>query len=360
MKFLTKKILFIIFFLTILSIITIIIMITSTNNNISLKDANIKTDHFTLDNGMEVIIIPNHRVAGIMHMVWYKVGSINEQEGKTGLAHYLEHLMFHGTTKYPKDEIDKQISGFGGTHNAFTSNDFTAYYQNIPKDYLEKVMDMESDRMRNLILEEKQTEIEKNIVLEERLMRRDNSPKSVLGEKVRAGLFGKNHPYGKPIIGFEEDIKNFTFSDALDFYNKYYFPNNAILVLAGDITKKDALPLINKYYTKLEKGENLEVQFAEEIAEISKKKVEHYDKNTKDVTVSLSYLAPDLLSKKISNKNIPYSLTLLAYLLGGNKNSILYKKLALEKNLVLNVSSSYSDMSRGQSSFDIYFTLKKS
>jgi len=324
-------------------------------NRVDLSQTKFQVDYFKLDNGMEVLIIPNSRVPAVMHMLWYKVGGIDEKLGKTGLAHYLEHLMFHGTEKYAKDEMDKQVSDFGGSHNAFTSYDFTAYYQNLPKQYLEGVMDMESDRMRGLVLEEEQTKTERNIVLEERLMRRDNSPRAVLGEKIREALVGKEHPYGRPLIGYEDDIEGLTHQDALDFYNKYYFPNNTVLVLAGDITKEEVEPLIEKYYGVIPKGPELKVTMAEEVSKPLKQKVEHSDKNTSNVEIKYAYLAPDLLSVE---KKHAYALSLISYLLADTKTSVLYKKLVLEEDLAISVSSSYSDMSRGQAFFEIDVVLK--
>ncbi len=322
---------------------------------LDMHDTHIKTEHFTLKNGMEVIIIPNDRVPAVLHMLWYKVGGIDEKLGKTGLAHYLEHLMFHGTKKFPKDEIDKRVSSFGGSHNAFTSYDFTAYYQNVPKEYLGAVMEMEADRMRNLVLEKKQTKIERNIVLEERLMRRDNSPNSVLSEKINEAMFGKEHPYGRPLIGYEDDIENLTHEDALAFYNKYYFPNNTVLVLAGDIDAETAKPLIDKYYAPLEKGPELEFTLAAPVTKVKNPYVEHSDKTVSSTTIKYSYLAPDLLAPE---KDLSYALNIISFIAAGNKNSILYKKLVTELDLALGVSASYSDMSRGQADFRFSVTLK--
>ena len=339
-------------------ILTIVILIMLATNLMKKTDSlqsPLNIEHFTLDNGLEVLLIPNHRVPAVMHMLWYKVGGIDEIKNKTGLAHYLEHLMFHGTKKYPKDEIDKKVSSFGGSHNAFTSYDFTAYYQNIPKSHLEEVMDMESDRMRNLILNKKDAITERKIVLEERLLRRDNSPRAVLEEKVREALFSKNHPYGRPLIGYEADIETLTLDDAVEFYNKYYHPNNAILVIAGDISRQELEPLVNKYYAPLKSGNKINITLAKSREKAAKTEVKHYDKNTSNISLKLAYLAPDLMSE---NKEHSYSLLLISYLLAGGQNSILHKKLVLKHNLAINVSSYYSQMSRGQSYFTINATLK--
>jgi zinc protease len=340
--------------LTILIITIVTIMFFKAKDN-DLLTTKINIEYFTLANGMDVILLPNHRVPAVMHMVWYKVGGIDEKLGKTGLAHYLEHLMFHGTKKYPKGVIDDLVSSFGGSHNAFTSYDFTAYYQNIPKKNLEELMDLEADRMRGLVLNEKDALIERDVVLEERLLRRDNSPQAVLSEKVREGLFSKSHPYGRPLIGYEDDISKLTFNDALSFYNKYYHPNNAILVLAGDISKAEVMPLIDKYYGALPAGKEVNISVAKKVAKVNKNVVKHYDENINNISLRLSYLAPDLLSVE---KEHSYALSVASYLLGGGQNSILYKKLVIEKDLAINANVSYSDMSRGQSYFSINVTLK--
>ncbi|MFZ8864898.1 MAG: M16 family metallopeptidase [Rickettsiales bacterium] len=328
---------------------------SESKNDITFENSEFSIENFMLENGMEVVLIPNHRVPAVMHMVWYKVGGINEQLGKTGLAHYLEHLMFHGTRRYKKNDLDNLVSEFGGSHNAFTSYDFTAYYQNVPKEYLDEVMDIESDRMRNLVLVEEQTKIERNVVLEERLMRRDNSPRSVLDEKVKEDMLGKEHPYGRPLIGYEEDIQALTHQEAIDFYNKYYFPNNAILILAGDLNIEEAKKLAEKYYATIPAGPENKIKMAEERSSVIKNFTIHYDKNTTNTEIKLSYLAPDLLAQ---NKEHSYALSVLSYLLAGKKNSILYKKLITELDIALSVSSSYSDMSRGQSFFEIDIILK--
>ena len=192
-------------------------------------------------------------------------------------------------------------------------------------------------------------------MLEERLLRRDNSPQAVLSEKVREALFSKSHPYGRPLIGYEDDIAKLTFNDALNFYNKYYHPNNAILVLAGDISKSEVMPLIDKYYASLPAGKKVNVDMAKKTDKVSKNIVKYYDKNINNISLKLSYLAPDLLS---DGKEHSYALSVAAYLLGGGQNSILYKKLVIEKNLAINATTSYSDMSRGQSYFSINVTLK--
>ena len=217
-------------------------------------------------------------------------------------------------------------------------------------------MDMESDRMRNLQLKKKAAETERDVVLEERLLRRDNSPKAILGEKSREALFGKDHPYGRPLIGYEDDISKLTYQDALEFYNKYYFPNNTILILAGDITRDEAMPLIEEYYAPLPRGEEVEITRAPKRDKVKRKKVTHYDKNISNVYLQYSYLAPDLMSEE--NPKYSYALNIISYLLGGNKNSVLHKSLVLVEDLAISVSVGYSDSSRGQTDFEINVTLK--
>jgi zinc protease len=321
----------------------------------NIESAKYNIEHYKIDNGLEVILIPNKRVPAVMHMLWYYVGGMNEKLGKTGLAHYLEHLLFHGTVKYPKDYLDDFVSSIGGSHNAFTSYDFTAYYQTIPKKYLEDVMDIEADRMRNIVLEPEQTIIERKIVLEERLMRRDNAPRAVLSEKLRESIFGKNNPYGRPLIGYEDDIANLTYDDALEFYNKYYYPNNAVLVIAGDIDINNVKNLVTKYYAPIKTGGTKAFHKVKEVTHVKNKLVTHEDKNSSNLEISVVYLAPSALSKE---NNHVYSLAISSYLLAEHKNSILFKRLVTEEDIALSISSNYSDLSRGQTFFEISVIAK--
>ena len=205
---------------------------------------------FTLKNGMQVVIVENHRVPVVAHMVWYRVGSADEGPGETGIAHFLEHLMFKGTKKRKPGEFSQIVARNGGQENAFTSTDYTAHFQTIAADRLEMVMEMEADRMTNLVITEKEVEPERLVVLEERRSRVDNNPGAILGEHINGALF-LNHPYRNPVIGWEHDIKALDIKRILAFYKRWYAPNNAILVVAGAITAEQVRPLAKKYYGKI-------------------------------------------------------------------------------------------------------------
>ena len=183
---------------------------------------------FTLDNGMQVVVIPNHRSPVVSHMVWYRVGSADEPPGKSGIAHFLEHLMFKGTPRFPEGAMTAIVARNGGRQNAFTNTDYTAYFQNIAVDHLPLVMDMEADRMRNLVVSENDVATERQVIIEERRSRVENIPSSLLGERVSAALWGTNH-YGIPVIGHMEEMLALTREDAFSFYRDYYAPHNAIL-----------------------------------------------------------------------------------------------------------------------------------
>ena len=198
--------------------------------------------HFTLENGLEVVVIPDHRAPVVTHMVWYKVGSADETPGKSGLAHFLEHLMFMGTEKNPAGRFSQVVATIGGQENAFTSADYTAYFQRVPREQLKQMMTMEADRMTGLVLTDDVVRPELNVVLEEQNMRVANNPNARLGEQMDAALF-LNHPYGKPVIGWRHEIQQLDREDALAFYRRFYSPNNAILVVAGDVTPEDVREL---------------------------------------------------------------------------------------------------------------------
>ena len=190
--------------------------------------------HLRLDNGMEIVVIPDNRTPVVTHMIWYKNGAADDPQGKSGIAHFLEHLMFKGTKKHPQGEFSNLVSDLGGQENAFTSYDFTAYFQRIGKEHLRTLMEFEADRMTNLVLTDEVVTPERDVVLEERRMRTDNDPAAQLDEAVQAALFS-HHPYGTPIIGWHHEIEDLHREDALNYYHRFYTPENAILIVAGDV-----------------------------------------------------------------------------------------------------------------------------
>jgi zinc protease len=192
---------------------------------------------FRLDNGMDVVVIEDHRAPVVTHMVWYRVGGADDPRGKSGVAHFLEHLMFKGTNDIPESAFSKIIAANGGQDNAFTTQDYTGYFQRIAVDRLELVMRMEADRMRNLVLTEALVNPERDVVIEERNSRVENDPGSIFSEQRDAAFF-LNHPYGIPVIGWKQEIEGLSLEDSLAFYRRYYAPNNAILVVAGDSQRR--------------------------------------------------------------------------------------------------------------------------
>src|SRR6201993_5048227 len=206
---------------------------------------------FTLPNGLQVLVIQDHRTPVVTQMVWYKVGSADETPGKSGLAHFLEHLMFKGTANHPEGEFSKTVLKVGGNENAFTSVDYTGYFQRIPREQLKSMMEFEADRMTGLILKDENVLPERDVVLEEYNMRVANNPEARLNEQIMAALY-LNHPYGRPVIGWHQEIEKLDREDALAFYRRFYAPNNAILVIAGDVEVKDVRPLVEGTFGKVQ------------------------------------------------------------------------------------------------------------
>lgn len=207
---------------------------------------------FTLQNGMQVVVIPNHRAPVVTHMVWIKVGGADNLPGRSGMAHYFEHLMFKGTKKIAPGDFSKIVKTLGGEDNAFTGQDYTAFYQSIAVENLPKVMEMEADRMQNLSPPEEHFKSEKAVVLEERRQRTDNDPRAMFNEQINSELY-INHPYGTPVVGWMDEIEKYDWADVKSYYDTWYAPNNAILVVSGDITAETLKPLAEKYYGAIPK-----------------------------------------------------------------------------------------------------------
>ncbi|ODN71730.1 M16 family metallopeptidase [Methylobrevis pamukkalensis] len=205
---------------------------------------------FTLGNGLEVVVIPDHRAPVVTHMVWYKVGASDEPVGKTGIAHFLEHLMFKGTLLHPAGEFSRVIAENGGEENAFTSSDYTAYYQRVAREHLGLMMTFEADRMSGLVLTDSNVLPERQVILEERNMRLDGEPSAILSASVDAVL-NLGHPYGVPVIGWREDMETLSRQDAIAFYDRFYTPNNAVLVVAGDVEPDEVRRLAEDTYGKV-------------------------------------------------------------------------------------------------------------
>lgn len=303
---------------------------------------------FELKNGLKVIVIENKRAPVVAQMIWYNFGSGVEENGKSGLAHFMEHLMFKGTKKFPDSYYSNFISRIGGSENAFTSYDYTAYYQVFPKYELEKIMQMESDRMINLTLSKENVEIEKKVILEERFQRVESDPSAKLDESMRTVLF-PNHYYGRPIIGWKHEIENLSFDDVIEFYKKYYVPNNATLVLSGDVDFERVKKLTKKYFGKRRKGNAL----------IYENVVDPNIETSVTVEMKHSTVKQNIWKKFYrvnSYKNsIKDSLALEIGLriLASGSSSILYENLVNKKKKFSAIGGYYQGLTRGEGS--VYF-----
>jgi zinc protease len=295
--------------------------------------------HFTLANGLEVVVIPDHRTPVITHMVWYRVGSADETAGKSGLAHFLEHLMFKGTKKNPQGLFSQTVSIIGGQENAFTSSDYTGYFQRTAREHLKMLMEFESDRMTGLVLTDDVVKPELQVVLEEQNMRVANNPAARLSEQVDAALY-LNHPYGRPIIGWRQEIEKLTREDALEFYRRFYTPNNAILVVAGDVTADEVKKLAEETYGKVERITEIAPRVRpQEPTQVAPRTVTLADPRVTQPSMQRYYLVPSYTTAKAGESE---ALEVLAHIMGRGSNSRLYDKLVVEKSIAVNVSAGYS------------------
>ncbi len=295
-------------------------------------------DTFTLDNGMQVVVIPDHRVPVVTHMVWYKVGAADEPPMKSGIAHFLEHLMFKGTNKIPPGEMSKIVARNGGQDNAFTNHDYTAYFQRVALDRLPVVMELEADRMTGLVLSDEVVYPERDVVLEERSSRTDNNPENILSEQMSAALF-KTHAYGTPVIGWAHEIRSLTTKDALDFYRQYYAPNNAILIVAGDITAGQLRPLAEQFYGSIPPVELPQRARAKEPPGAAPIHIDYRDARVEQASFRRSYLAP---SYSTAEQGMAEAIDVLVQLLGVGSTSRFYRALVVSQALAASAGSWYS------------------
>jgi zinc protease len=312
---------------------------------------NVDVSAFTLDNGMQVVVIPDRRAPVVTQMVWYRVGSADEPYGVSGIAHFFEHLMFKGTTKFPAGRFDAIVRENGAEDNAFTTKDTTAYFQKVAKERLPLMMELEADRMQNLVLTEEVMAPERQVVSEERRERTENDPSGLLGEQLDAAMFTA-HPYGKPIIGWRHEMEKLSIDDALRFYKAHYTPSNAVLVVAGDVTTDEVKALAEKYYGGLKNSFMAKPrERTEEPAPIAARRVTLKDARAAAPFVQRSYLAPSYSKAEGLEGE---ALDLLAEILGGGASSILYKKLVVEQKIASYAGAWYSGDGLDYGSFGIY------
>ncbi|UJO99889.1 MAG: insulinase family protein [Nitrosomonas sp.] len=305
---------------------------------------------FLLDNGLRLIVKQDHRSPVVVTQIWYKAGSIDEVNGVTGVAHVLEHMMFKGTEKVPNGEFSKKIAAAGGRENAFTSYDYTAYYQQLHKNHLPMAMELEADRMRNLILTEEEFSKEIKVVMEERRLRTDDQARSLLYEKMMSVAY-QAHPYKNPIIGWMNDLENMRVEDAREWYDRWYAPNNAILIVVGDVDANEVFRLAQKNYGTIPKHPLLPLN-------ARKPQTEPPQTGTKRIIVKapaelpylmMGYHAPTI--RNVTEDWEPYALEILEGVLDGHASARLNKSLVRESQIANSANAGYSAMARGPSIF---------
>jgi zinc protease len=297
----------------------------------------------TLDNGLKVVLLENHKAPLITFQVWYRVGSRNEEWGKTGLSHMLEHMMFKGTEKTGPEEFSRIIQENGGNDNAFTSRDFTAYFENLSSDRAGVAINLEADRMENLRLREEDFSTERMVVMEERRMRTEDNPSAFLQEQLEAAAF-QLQPYHWPVIGWMEDVKGFTLDDVRAYYKEYYNPANAFIVVVGDFRKREILGSIEKAFGPIREG----------VSPVQKRDIDPPQAGERRVYVKREAQLPSIvIGYHVPNLRQPdsYALEVLATVLSGGKSSRLYKDLVLDKQLAFNVDADNPLFSKDPSLF---------
>ena len=306
---------------------------------------------FTLSNGMQVVVIPDHRTPVVTEMIWYKVGSADETPGKSGLAHFLEHLMFKGTAKHPAGEFSQTVLRVGGNENASTSVDYTNYYQRVPKEQLPTMMEFEADRMTGLILKDENVLPERDVVLVEYNMRVANNPDARLNEQIMAALY-LNHPSGRPVIGWHQEIEKLDREDALAFYRRFYAPNNAILVIAGDVDAAEIRPLVERNFGSIPAQPAIPARRVrpQEPEPTAPRTVTLADPRVEQPSMRRYYLVPSATTAAAGESA---ALDVLAQLMGSGSNSYLYRALVVDKPLAVSANASYSSISLDPTQFAI-------
>jgi zinc protease len=306
---------------------------------------------FTLSNGLQVVVIPDHRTPVVTHMIWYKVGSADETPGKSGLAHFLEHLMFKGTSKHPAGEFSQTVLRIGGNENAFTSTDYTGYFQRVPREELGKMMEFEADRMTGLVLKDENVLPERDVVLEEFNMRVANNPEARLTEQVMAALY-LNHPYGRPVIGWHQEIEKLDREDALAFYRRFYAPNNAILVVAGDVDAEELRPMVERTFGPIAAQPAIPALRLrpQEPEPAAPRTVTLSDPRVEQPSLRRYYLVPSATTAAAGESP---ALDVLAQLMGGGSNSYLYRRLVVDRPLAVTANVAYQGTSLDATQFTI-------
>ena len=305
---------------------------------------------FILGNGLELVVIPDHRAPVVTHMIWYKVGAADETPGKSGLAHFLEHLMFKGTAKNPAGKFSQVVARIGGQENAFTSQDYTGYFQRVPSEQLRTVMEFEADRMTGLQLTDDVVLPERNVILEEQNQRVGNNPRARLSEQIDAALY-LNHPYGKPVIGWRHEMEQLSRDDAIGFYRRFYAPNNAIVVIAGDVDPLKVRTMVEETYGKIPRHGMVAPRVRpEEPPPVAMRSLTLADPRVEMPTLQREYLTPSFRTAKRGESE---ALEVLSHILGSGSNSRLYRALVVDKQMAVMASAWYDANALDLSKFGV-------
>ena len=315
--------------------------------------ADISVQEFKLSNGLKLVVQEDHRSPVVVSQVWYRAGSLDEVNGKTGVAHVLEHMMFKGTKKIPVGQFSRLVAAAGGKENAFTSADYTCYFQQLEKSHLPLSFELEADRMANLIITDAEFAKEIKVVMEERRWRTEDKPQSKVNEQFQSTAF-KVHPYARPVVGYMNDLENMTAADAREWYNTWYAPNNATIVVVGDVKAQDVLKLAKQHFGKL-KAKKLPARKPQtEPAQIGERRIV-VKAPGKLPYLTMGYHVPTLIGAESSSATStpeqgwePYALDVLAGVLSGNDSARLNQKLVRETSLAVDVGAGYDSTSRGR------------
>ena len=305
---------------------------------------------YMLANGLKIVVKEDHRSPVVISQIWYKAGSIDELNGTTGVAHVLEHMMFKGTKNISSGEFSKKIAAVGGRDNAFTSRDYTGYFQQLHKSKLALAMKLEADRMRNLILTEEEFAKEIKVVMEERRLRTDDQPHALVYEKMMSVAY-QSHPYRRPIIGWMNDLENMTVGDAQEWYDRWYAPNNAVLVLVGDVDPKEVYSLAQKYYGEIESRPIASLAVRKPQTEVTQAGIKRLQIKAPAQMpyLVMGYHAPVLHDASADWE--PYALQMLVGVLDGNGSARLNKELVRNQQIASSINADYDSTGRGPGMF---------
>ena len=306
---------------------------------------------FTLQNGLQVVVIEDHRAPAAVHMIWYRAGAAEEEQGASGVAHYLEHLLFKATETMEAGEFSRFVSPNGGSDNAFTSYDYTAYFQRVSADLLSDVMRMEADRMTNLNIRQEDILVERDVVIEERAQRTDSDPGALLGEQRQAAMY-LNHPYGRPVIGWRHEMVDMSLEDVLAFYEAHYAPNNAVVVVAGDVTPEEVRALAETHYGPIPANPDIAVrERPQEPPQTAERRLAMEDPRVGQPYLVRSYLVPE---RDAGDQEEAAVLTMLAQVLGGSPTtSVLGRRMQVETGEAVWTSASYRGVSYDDTTFGL-------